>query len=343
MTEEDCLSKMKAPGDRRPGKWGNGGVIQILVTSSCNLACFNCTQLSQLQRPRWEMTPHQFRLACKSLKGYFGVVGVFGGNPTMSKHFQAYCEILREEIPYQQRGLWCNDPLTLANAKVMRETFNPSYSNLNVHGVKRAWDMFKEGWPESKPFGLDKDSRHGPPWVAMRDLDGLPVFDKRHRVVAHMHNTESNRYELIADCDINQHWSAGIGVFRGELRAWFCEIAMAQSIYHQDEPEYPDTGLPLWSRENDDHGIQKAWWRESMQVFAPQVRKHCHDCGIPIRGFGALAVSDDGGGKEQISQTHAGNFKPKRGSRAVELVTAVAQMDCGKIDTLTHYIQNAAK
>lgn len=335
MIEQECLDRMIAPGQKRPWVSWRQGCIQILVTHSCDKSCFNCTQGSNLAAPKWFMTPDQFRLACKSLKGYFGVVGVFGGNPAVSPHFADYCRIMKEEIPYEQRGLWCNNPITVDKAKLMDGTFNPSVSNLNVHMDRKAYDLFKQGWPGSMPFGLDKDSRHSPPWVAMKDVDSLPVFDKQHHLIAHMENTEENRLGLIADCDINQKWSAGIGVFRGELRAWFCEIAMAQAIHHQHEEDYPDTGVII--------NLKSAtpWWQLPMESFVYQVRKHCHECSVPLRGHGELAMGDEG--KEQTSEAHAAVYRPKKTGRAVELVTTLDQLNCGKIDKSTNYLANSSK
>ena len=377
MTEQEMLDRMVAPGTHRPGKYGEqysgfGGVIQILVTSTCDKACFNCTQASQLQRPRWFMTPEQFDGAVKSLGftedlmsfdgrvrpegAYPGVVGLFGGNPALSPHFEAYCSILRERVPFRQRGIWCNNPVTLHNAKVMATTFDPSVSNLNVHMDARAYDLFREGWPEAKPFGLTADSRHSPPWVAMRDVvlqdqdDGLGVRPDDDRI-----------RELISTCDINQHWSAMVGVFRGELRAWFCEVAGAQAMLHQDEPDYPDTGIfikdgYLWTRPDPDGKRypvfeSRFWWKFSMEQFAEQVRKHCWDCGVPLRGYGELAQADrplpaQGASyepKEQVSVTHAAAYRPKRTGRRVEVVTGLEQLGLGKIKKATHYLQNASR
>lgn len=352
MTESECLAKMKSPGQRKPGKWMEG-VIQILVTHSCDKVCFNCTQLSQLARPKWEMTPEQFEKACLSLKSYFGVVGVFGGNPALSKYFKDYCRIMRDIIPFRNRGLWCNNPITLENAKEMCSTFNPLVSNLNVHQDKKAYDLFLEGWPElsrcpSNLFGLNGDSRHSPPYVGMRDLNELPVFNSKKQMIATVPNTQENRHILISDCDINQHWSAAIGVFRGELRAWFCEIAMSQSIHHQYESDYPDTGVKLfpangvnWEESNGMvRGASQHWWELPMQNFVNQVRAHCHDCGVPLRGYGELALSE--AGKEQVSKAHSQHYIPKRQGRAVELVTALEQLGA-PLQRTTDYMGNARK
>lgn len=319
MTEDECLNKMIAPGQHRPGKFLNG-VIQIIVTSSCNLSCFGCTQASNISSRPWFMTPDQFEAACISLRDYFGVVGVFGGCPTISKYFDDYCRILQKHIPFNRRGLWCNN--LMGKGKICRETFNPSVSNLNVHLDRDAYNEFRETWPEAIVFGLDKDSRHSPPYVALKDV--IP--------------DESKRWELISNCDINIHWSAMIGVFRGELKAWFCELAGAQAILHQHEPDYPDTGLDPTTTYMAE-GYQ--WWQLPMQSFGHQVMKHCHDCGVPLRGYGELAQAETG--MEQVSLTHVNVYRPKRQGRGVELVTTTEQLKQGRIEKVTDYLGNARR
>lgn len=352
MTEQECLAKMKAPGEVRSNKHSKV-VIQILVTSSCNLACTNCTQLSQLRRKPWFMTPDQFEQACKSLQGYKHVVGVFGGNPCLSPHFAEYCRILRSYFPKEQCGLWSN--ALLGNGIHCRDTFNPAVSNLNVHLDRDAYQEFKDTWPESMPFGLNVDSRHSPCYVAMKDVlkkvcpdckgDGECPTSKFGsgdcdvcKGAGHIYD-ESTAYDLISKCDINQMWSAGIGVFRGQLRAWFCEIAMAQSIYHQDDPEYPDTGMDPTTKKGW-YGGEVNWWELPMTQYTNQVRKHCHECSVPLRGYGSLAQSEDG--VEQVSETHVAGYLPKRKSRRVELVQVMDQLKSKNL-RVTEYLQGANK
>jgi hypothetical protein len=362
MNEQEALAKMVPPGQRRPGKLGGfGGVVQILVTSSCDKSCFNCTQGSNFARPKWFMAPDQFEAAVRSLDGYFGVVGVFGGNPALSPHFGAYCNVLHKHVPPERRGLWCNHPITPHNARTMRRTFNPAVSNLNVHLDAAAFAMFKEGWPECRPFGLNEDSRHSPPWVAMRDVLRKPCPDCNDESGYRIHcgtcegggkagqvYDEDRAWELISGCDVNQHWSAGIGVFRGELRAWFCELAMAQSVLHQDEADYPDTGLDPtvgFSGFGGHRGPREesAWWELPMNAFARQVKKHCHECGVPLRGYGELAQASDEGSDaaEEVSWLHASVARPKRPGRRVEKVKELVQLDVGKIRSSVAYLQNA--
>lgn len=318
MNEQECLSKMVAPGTPRPGKYRQG-VIQIHLTRACDKSCYGCTQGSQLRGKLTFMPVDLFEQAVLSLKGYFGVVGVFGGNPALHPKFSQICGILRKHVPFDRRGIWCNHPL--GKGAEMRRTFDPSVSNLNVHLDREAYSQFKRDWPECSPVGLTTDSRHSPCYGSMKDLS-IP---------------EEERWELISRCDINQHWSAMIGMFRGELRAWFCEVAGAQAILHQDEPDYPDTGIDPVSSSGD----QDSWWQLSMRDFARQVRHHCHDCSVPLKGHGSLAQAGDRG-VEQVSQTHAAIFKPKQLGRKVELVTVRAQLG-DPLQKMTRYIENANK
>jgi hypothetical protein len=333
VNEQQALAKMIAPGTRRPGKYREG-VIQIWATRACDKSCFGCTQGSNLAGNPGMITMPQFEQAVLSLSGYFGVVGLFGGNPAMHPNFTELCEILRKHVPYEQRGIWCNNPLTPEKAQAMRETFNPAVSNLNVHLDQKAFDLFARYWPEARPVGLERDSRHAPCYVAMKDV----IED------------EGERWELISDCDINKHWSAMIGVFRGEVRAWFCEIAGAQAMLHQDEPDYPDTGLDPTQLYCDAprekvmvNTPSVPWWKLGMWGFTNQVRKHCHSCSVPLKGYGELAQAPEDSGVEQVSQTHANIFNPKRKTRRVELVTVRSQLDEGKLTKMTDYLGNSSK
>lgn len=304
MDEAKALTKMIAPSMKRPTNWLHG-VIQIHVTRACDLSCHSCTQGSNLRGKPVVITLEEFEIACKSLRNpdYWGVVGVFGGNPAVHPQFPELCEILKTYVPFKQRGLWCNHPR--GHGKLMREVFNPSYSNLNVHLSHEAYDEFKRDWPESRPFGLHEDSRHSPPFVAMKDVE----------------SDESKRWDMISNCDINKFWSAMVCSVPGRgLRAFFCEIAGAQAMLH---PDWPDTGLPA----------VEGWWTEPMTSFDQQVRLHCHACGVPLRRFGQLAV---GGEYEEVSETHKDIYQPKQKDRLVQLVTSIE----GKtLERVTDYVE----
>lgn len=263
MNEEQAIKLMVAPGTPRQGKFRNG-VIQLHITRACDLACSNCTQGSQFGGKADFISISNFESALQSLEGYWGTVGFFGGNCALHPQFEVLCDLALQYFDRSQLGLWCNHPH--GKGSIMRRTFNPAISNLNCHLRPEAYAEFKRDWPESHPFGLDKDSRHS------------PVHGNMARFVP----DEAERWELISRCDINQGWSAMLCQFRGELRAFFCEVAGSQAILNQYNPEYPDTGMQ----------VTAGWWRKPMQDFAEQVRFHCHRCLVPLRGHGALAQQE---------------------------------------------------
>lgn len=336
MKPEEAISRMIAPGQVRPLK-GTKGVIQIHVTRQCDKACFNCTQGSNLRGPYYFMPPDLFAKAVGSLKSYWGIVGLFGGNPALHPDFLTLCDILRSSgIPRERLGIWCNHPIREINARDMAITFNPSVSNLNCHLDQKAFDLFKKGWPKSMPFGLTEDSRHSPVFVSMNDLDDM---------------TEDEKWEAISRCEINQRWSASIGMFRGKLRAWFCEIAMAQSIINEHDTDYPDTGLdptilyqvspegttnPQGSITSygTNNGLYrttwsepKHWWELPITSFRNQIKHHCLNCAVPLRGYGSLAQASDSEGVEYTSETYSEVYESKRVGRTIKQVKSRSELD----------------
>lgn len=310
MNRNQVIKAMISPGERRPSIW-RGGVMQIWVTRACDKACFACTQGSNLSGKPGMISLEHFEQACQSLEGYFGVVGIFGGNPVLHPKFEDLCKIYEKYFPYEQRGIWCNHPK--GKGGLLRKTFNPSVSNLNVHLDKEAYSEFSRDWPESVPIlkGLEGDSRHSSPFVAMLDV----ISD------------EEERWKLIAECDINKYWSAMLCVVRGELRGYFCEIAGSQAMLHQEDEDYPDLGVEP----------SPGWWRLGMNDFADQVDFYCHRCGIPMRAKGELAIT---GTTEYVSAVHKLIYKPKIKNRTVLNVINTRQIGLHKLKRSTEYIKN---
>lgn len=288
---EAAIEVMVPPGRKRPGKWRDG-VIQIHVTRACDKACVHCTQASNLKGAVEFMPPSMFEQAVLSLKGYFGVIGVFGGNPALHPQFEELCRIMREHVPFDQRGLWCNNPITQKKTEAMRATFNPRHSNLNVHQDRVAYERFRDWWPEANPVGLKHDSQHSPVYIKHDDY-GIP---------------ETYSWSRIAECDINRHWSAMISMFRGELRAWFCEIAGSISMLRQGDPSWPDTGMP----------VAPGWWQRGMGDFSDQVKQHCRQCGIPLRG---QKVDANSGSANVVSSSWQGHLPKQKGGSLVTQLT----------------------
>lgn len=264
---------MKAPGDYRPGIW-RGRVLQIKVGNFCDLDCSNCSVgvgIAKNLKRIFMMTPEQFRAACRSLAGFPGVIGMFGGNPCIHPKFEELCEIFREEIPNKdQRGLWSNN--LRGHGEICRETFSPEHSNLNVHGVRDAWDEIRRVWPEAKPIpaGLNAVSHHGPIFGSMLDL-GV---------------SEKEMWERVSKCYVNQTWSAEITVVAGQLQGYFCEVAATMAELEND----PSRGTL----------IVPGWWNKPIDTFKEQVNHFCSKCLIAMN---PKKVPDDQSVPEQYTAT----------------------------------------
>lgn len=295
---------MKTPGEYRPGIW-LGRVLQIKVTNACDLDCKNCSVgvgIAKKLKKVFFMKPDQFREALKSLHGFPGVIGMFGGNPCLHPNFDELCDIFQQEIPnVQQRGLWSNR--LWGHGKKCRETFGPHH-NLNVHQVQEAWDEIKRDWPEASPIpaGLTSPSHHGPIFGSMLDL-GV---------------SEKDMWEKIGGCYVNQTWSAEITVVNGKLLAYFCEIAATMA----ELSGVGDLGLP----------VMPGWYAKPLSYFEAQIRAYCTKCLIPMN---PKKVDAAGSEPEQYTATWAPVLATVKG-RSMKQVDSLAEIAGG--DPATKYL-----
>jgi len=228
------------------------------VTNKCDLACSNCTRLLENQDAFWEMTPDNFRAAVRSLKDFPGIIAMIGGNPCMHRNFEELCRIFVEEIPNQiQRGLWTNN--FFKHRDLIEQTFGTF--NLNSHGVPKAEaalidlhnTMIKRG---ATVWTYGGHSKHAPLLTAVKDL--FP---------------EDEMWNKIANCDINREWSASIVQNKGELRAYFCEVAASFDLARGTDFGHP---------------VVDGWWQKPLAAFSDQIKRFCPGCGVPAKQVAAL-------------------------------------------------------
>lgn len=247
---------MKAPTDK------TNDTIQILVSRSCDLFwCSNCTQLLPFRQDTLHMSVDVFRQALRSLAGWPGIRGIFGGNPCVHPKFPDLMQVLVEEVPDQrQRGLWTNN--LLKHGALVREVFYPrGRFNLNAHANAEAAAAI-EYWLPGRliPTSKHRPSWHSPILLDRRDLD----------------LSDDDWIAARESCDINQRWSAAIVERDGQAMAYFCEVAAA-----------------LDGIRGTNHGIPAVagWWRWPMDRFAGQVAGCCDaGCGVPLRRLGQRDV-----------------------------------------------------
>lgn len=234
---------------------GVNDIIQIVITTACSLyKCSNCSQLLPFRKDYLHMSQDCFQQALDSLKGWPGVVALFGGNPCSHPNFPEICQMLAEAVPDQsKRGLWSND--FLRHGKVVRDTFYPEGRfNLNVHrNIHASYEMEKHTPSQVIIKSITEPAWHSPILVSWKD-QGL---------------TRDEWERLRESCDINQRWSAAIVERNGEAYAYFCEVAAAL-----DGVRGQNMGLRA----------SPGWWKLPITYFQGQIR-HCCDagCGIPLK------------------------------------------------------------
>ena len=252
MKFEEALARMRAPR--------NMFVICIDVTNKCDLACSNCTRLLANQTDLWEMTPDNFRLALRSLKDYFGIIAMIGGNPCMHSKFTELCQIFQEEIPNKlQRGIWTNNPFK--HEALCTEVFGTF--NLNAHGEERAKPSLQRLTDHARQDGAVV-------WTYMGNSIHAPLLT----AVKDVYPNEDEMWERIAGCDINRDWSASIVQnSAGELRAYFCEVAASFDLARGGDFGHP---------------VTDGWWKQHLVAFQDQVKRFCPGCGVPAKQKGTL-------------------------------------------------------
>jgi hypothetical protein len=84
--------------------------IQIDVTNACLLRCNGCTRFCGHHTKPFFMSMEDFKTAVDSLEGFAkernGVVGIMGGEPTISPAFESYVRYAMTKIPRENLGLW---------------------------------------------------------------------------------------------------------------------------------------------------------------------------------------------------------------------------------------------
>ncbi len=246
-----AIARMRSPNEMH--------IICVDVTNKCDLHCSNCTRLLKNQTSFWDMTPENFRLALRSLRGFNGVIAMIGGNPCVHKQFPELCRIFEEEIPVKgQRGLWSNNLFDYE--QLVADTFG--FFNLNPHNDQRgrkSLERLKKLIPQVNFF--NGHSHHSPLLTAMQDL-----YPEREEM-----------WDRISTCDINRQWSATVLQNNGELRAYFCEVAGSFDLARGEDHGYP---------------VVEGWWNKPLQDFTSQVKKFCPGCGVPARLKGHLDTDE---------------------------------------------------
>jgi hypothetical protein len=248
---------MKSPADMK--------IIQIEITNACPRKCSNCTRFCGHHEEPFYMDFDTFKRAVDSLKGFRGIVGIMGGEPTIHPEFERFIEYYRANVGYDElttvayepssdfmrhilandyhvdysnhRGLWTSvTPRYYQHFELIQDTFG--YQLLNDHSNP---SMHQTLMVTRKELGVPDDE-----WVKMRDR-----------------------------CWIQNLWSASIT----PKGAFFCEMAAAMDATLGGPGGWP---------------IEPGWWKRKPAEFKEQLDfcEMCSAC-LPMPSRNANDETDD--------------------------------------------------
>src|SRR5579863_7791615 len=122
--EEVCTAKdqtMKSPADMR--------VIQIEITNACPKRCSNCTRFCGHHKEPFFMDFETFKQAVQSLKGFKGVVGIMGGEPTIHPEFEKFVKYFKENFGEDDPSGVCRKPTSNFVNHILGDVYNVVCSN----------------------------------------------------------------------------------------------------------------------------------------------------------------------------------------------------------------------
>ena len=250
-------------------------IIQIEVTTVCDLDCNHCTR-ALAQTPKLHMPIDLFEKAIIACKDWIirenGTLALFGGNPCLWKHFNEGCKILRQHLPTKNMGLWTNN--IFEKGAVIREYFaRDSMFNLIAHGKPEAYDKMVKEIPWGRVHSRDKGTFHASIFVAPKDFI-----------------SEDEIWERQAKCTYDIEWSAIVMLEAPDYKTiggYSCEIAGTHARVNGKA-----LGIP----------IEAGWLDRGLEDFQHQYKFACPNCSGLLNLDGVLDLDHETG--EQFSKSN---------------------------------------
>ncbi len=248
---------MKSPADMK--------VIQIELTNACPMRCSNCTRFCGHHTEPFFMDFETFQKALDSLKGFRGIVGIMGGEPTIHPEFKKFIEYFRDT--------WGHDdptaPLLEPTSDYMRHILaNASHVDYSNH--RGLWTSITPRYYEH--FELIQDTFG---YQLLNDHSN-PSEHQTHMVTRKELNIPDDEWVKMRDrCWVQNLWSASIT----PKGAFFCEIAAAMDATLG--------GKGGWA-------IEPGWWKRKPEEFGEQLNwcEMCSAC-LPMPTRNANDETDD--------------------------------------------------
>jgi hypothetical protein len=215
-------------------------VIQIEITNACPKRCSNCTRFCGHHKEPFFMDFETFQQAVDSMRGFKGIVGIMGGEPTIHPQFEKFVRYYREHIGYDDFSTACYEPTADFVKHILANAYNVDYSNqrgLWTSVNPRYYDHFEL---IQDTFGYQLVNDHTHP-----SMHETMMCTRKELGVA-----DDEWVKLRDNCWVQNLWSASIT----PKGAFYCEIAAAMDA---------TLGGPGgWK-------IEPGWWKRTRRFRRP--------------------------------------------------------------------------
>ena len=291
--------------------------IQVIdITNRCFLKCSGCTRDIAHQFETREMDPDTFRAALNSLKGWWQpgkVIGIIGGEPTISRHFKEICRIFREEFNPGELSIG-REPIGDFNAMAMERLFDRT----NGKGL---WTSFGPKWRDVAEDVFLTFSHWNPNDHSQGGTHQVSLVDARE--MCELLGIRYDDFPLYrANCWLQNQWS---GCISTSGKAYFCERAGSLDMLYNG-------GKRGW-----DVRTEPDWWKRTPDQFGEQL-EICEMCSMCLPGPNRVDATDrDIVGTKHLERLQAiGSPAVKHGN--YDLIHELPVIDQRVITTKDNYV-----
>lgn len=236
---------MKSPKDMK--------VIQIEITNACPNRCANCTRFCGHHQKPFFMDFETFKKAVDSMKGFPGIVGIMGGEPTLHPEFDKFVRYFKNNFGQDEPpNRIYKGPDSGFVDYICKNKFN--IDNNNQRGL---WSSM--GHRYYKFFELIQDTFG---YQALNDHSFPSMHETLMVTRKELGIPDEEWYSLRDKCWIQSLWSASIT----PKGAFFCEVAAALDMLFNGPGGWP---------------IESDWWKREPSEFGDQLR-WCELCSAPL-------------------------------------------------------------
>jgi hypothetical protein len=226
-------------------------IVMIDITNACHKSCSNCTRLCGQHPKPFFMDTGTFKRAVDSMRGFQGIVGIIGGEPTLHPNFAEmvdyYQSRIREPRPYSFiRPPVDTFQIYASTVKYQRGRKRGLFSSLGP-GYYKNFEQIQDVFAYQGLNDHSTVNTHQAIMVTRKEL-GIP---------------DQEWFKLRDNCWIQNLWSASIT----PKGAFFCEIAASLDMLFDGNGGWP---------------IEPGWWKRKPIDFGEQLN-WCEMCSVALR------------------------------------------------------------